>query len=143
MSKLGCVGLFLVVGLTGCASTGVIDAESAPTETFSVATDSASAYRRAAEYMRTCHVRVQHPYGVAYAFQQRPGTKGTPDEVFLYKTTEPATILERIGAQSDGPTNAKVTVTVLGEGRWDAAELAAAKASIQSATPICRQDTGK
>ncbi len=142
MSKFGCVGLLLVVGLTGCASSGVMDAESAPTETFSVATNSASAYRRAAEYVRTCHVRVQHPFGVAYAFQQRPGEKGTPDEVWLYKTTEPAKILERIAAEADGPSTAKVTVTVLGAGRWDAAELAAAKASIQSATPVCRPDTG-
>ncbi|KOQ36741.1 lipoprotein, partial [Achromobacter xylosoxidans] len=29
--------------------------------------------------------------------------------------------------------------TVLGEGRWDAAEIAAARASIQSATPVCRK----
>jgi hypothetical protein len=32
----------------------------------------------------------------------------------------------------------RVTVTVLGTGVWDQAELAAARKSIQSATPACR-----
>jgi len=31
---------------------------------------------------------------------------------------------------------------VLGQGRWDAAEIAAARASIQSATPACRAGNG-
>jgi hypothetical protein len=52
---------------------------------------------------------------------------------------ETAKILELIAAESDGPAKAKVTITVLGQGRWDAAEIAAARASIQSATPVCRK----
>jgi hypothetical protein len=53
--------------------------------------------------------------------------------------TEPAKVLELIAAESASPSTAKVTITVLGEGRWDAAEIAAARASIQSATPVCRK----
>jgi len=44
-----------------------------------------------------------------------------------------------VSAESDGPAKSNVTVTVLGQGRWDAAEIAAARASIQSATPVCRK----
>lgn len=89
--------------------------------------------------MRTCHVNVQHPYNVAYAWKHVIGEKGAPDEVQVYKVGETAKILELVSAESDGPAKAKVTVTVLGEGRWDAAEIAAARASIQSATPVCRK----
>lgn len=71
--------------------------------------------------------------------EARHRREGRPDEVQVYKVGETAKILELVSAESDGPAKAKVTVTVLGEGRWDAAEIAAARASIQSATPVCRK----
>ena len=52
---------------------------------------------------------------------------------------EQAKVLELITSRSRKPSKAKVTITVVGEGRWDKAEIAAARASIESATPACRQ----
>lgn len=143
MRKSVWVGVTLVAALlAGCASKGVYESDSVQKETFSVDTNYQAAFRRAGEYVRACHVNVQHPYGVAYAWRHSLGQKGAPDEIQLYKVGEPATVLELISAESDGPAKSKVTVTVLGTGRWDAAEIAAARASIQSATPACRSATG-
>ncbi|MFJ3465138.1 BPTD_2524 family lipoprotein [Achromobacter spanius] len=132
----------LAATLAGCASTGVYESETAKKETFSVDTNYQAAFRRAGEYVRTCHTQVSHPYGVSYAWRHTLGEKGAPDEIKLYKVGQPATVLELISAEADGPATSKVTVTVLGEGRWDEAEIAAARKSIQSATPICRSATG-
>ena len=52
---------------------------------------------------------------------------------------EQAKVLELITSEAESPSKAKVTITVVGEGRWDKAEIAAARASIESATPACRQ----
>ncbi|AZS78475.1 MULTISPECIES: BPTD_2524 family lipoprotein [Achromobacter] len=138
MRKSVWVGVTLLGLLAGCASTGVYESETVQKETFSVDTHYQAAFRRGGEYVRTCHVNVKHPYGVAYAWRHTLGEKGAPDEIKVYKVGQPATVLELISAEPDGPAKSKVTVTVLGEGRWDKAELAAARASIQSATPTCR-----
>lgn len=142
MRKSVWVGVALAAMLAGCASTGVYESETAIKDTFSVNTNYQAAFRRAGEYVRTCHTQVQHPYGVSYAWRHSLGEKGAPDEIQLYKVGQPATVLELISAEADGPANAKVTVTVLGDGRWDQAELEAARKSIQSATPMCRSASG-
>jgi len=142
MRKSVWVGVTLAALLAGCASKGVYEADTVKKETFSVDTNYQAAFRRGGEYVRACHVNVQHPYGIAYAWRHSLGEKGAPDESQLYKVGEPATVLELISAEADGPAKSKVTVTVLGEGRWDAAEIAAARASIQSATPVCRTGNG-
>ncbi|OAD13614.1 BPTD_2524 family lipoprotein [Achromobacter insolitus] len=139
MRKSLWVGMALAALLAGCASKGVYESDAVVTETFTVNTNYEAAFRRAGEYVRTCHVQVQHAYNVAYAWRHVKGEKGAPDEVQLYKVSEPAKVLELISAESASPSTSKVTVTVLGEGRWDAAEIAAAKTSIQSATPVCRK----
>lgn len=142
MRKSVLVGVTLAALLAGCASKGVYEAETVQKETFSVDTNYQAAFRRGGEYVRACHVNVQHPYGIAYAWRHTLGEKGAPDEIQVYKVGEPATVLELISAESDGPAKSKVTVTVLGDGRWDAAEIAAVRASIQSATPVCRAGNG-
>lgn len=142
MRKSVWVGVALAATLAGCASTGVYESETGKKETFSVDTNYQAAFRRAGEYVRTCHTQVSHPYGVSYAWRHTLGQKGAPDEIQLYKVGQPATVLELISAEPAGPANAKVTVTVLGEGRWDEAEIAAARKSIQSATPTCRSASG-
>jgi hypothetical protein len=139
MRKFVWVGMAAAVVLAGCASRGVYESDAVLKETFSVNTNYEAAFRRAGEYVRVCHVQVQHAYNVAYAWRHVKGEKGAPDEVQLYRVTEPAKVLELIAAEADTPSTSKVTVTVLGEGQWDAAEIAAAKASIQSATPMCRK----
>ena len=78
-------------------------------------------------------------YNVAYAWKPKLGEKGAPDEVQVYKVGEQAKVLELITSEAESPSKAKVTITVVGEGRWDKAEIAAARASIESATPACRQ----
>ncbi len=142
MRKSVWVGATLAVMLAGCASTGVYEAEAPKKETFSVDTNHQAAFRRAGEYVRTCHVLVRHAYGVSYAWRHTLGEKGAPDEIQVFKVGQPATVLELISAEPDGPATSKVTVTVLGEGRWDEAEIAAARKSIQSATPVCRDASG-
>lgn len=139
MRKSLWLGMAFAALLVGCASKGVYESDAVLTETFTVNTNYEAAFRRAGEYVRTCHVQVQHAYNVAYAWRHVKGEKGAPDEVQLYKVTEPAKVLELIAAETATPSTSKVTITVLGEGRWDAAEIAAARASIQSATPVCRK----
>lgn len=142
MRKSVWVGVTLAVVLAGCASKGVYESEAVQKETFSVDTNYQAAFRRGGEYVRTCHMNVKHPYGVAYAWRHVLGEKGAPDEIQVYKVGEPAAVLELISAEADGPAKSKVTVTVLGQGRWDKAELAAVRASIQTATPTCRAADG-
>ena len=107
------------------------EAETALHETFIVDTNSQAAFRRAGEYVRACHVNVAHPYNVAYAWKPKLGEKGAPDEVQVYKVGEQAKVLELITSEAESPSKAKVTITVVGEGRWDKAEIAAARASIE------------
>ncbi|ETH37108.1 hypothetical protein L546_1379 [Bordetella pertussis H897] len=76
---------------------------------------------------------------MVYQSSRRLGDRGAPNEVHVFKREEPSKILEIIQSQTETPSTARVTVRVLGDGKWDAAEIAAAKASIQSATPVCRQ----
>lgn len=140
MRKSVWAGITLMALLGGCASKGIYESDAVLKETFSVATHYQAAFRRAGEYVRTCHVNVQHPYNVSYAWKPVLGEQGAPDEVQVYKVGEAARILELVSAEADGPAKSMVTVTVLGEGRWDAAEIAAARVSIQSATPVCRKE---
>lgn len=127
--------------LTGCAS-GIEPDGNYPTETFNVDADYGAAYRRAGEFLRVCHVDVEYPYGVTYGYNRSIDEKTAIGTLSVYKIPEPAKLLEVVRAKPDGPLmtshTSTVTVTVLGEGPWDAQELAAAKKSIQSATPACR-----
>lgn len=142
MRKSVWIGITLAALLAGCASKGVYEVESVKKDTFSVDTNYQAAFRRAGEYVRACHVLVPHAYGVSYSWRHTIGEKGAPDEIQVFKVGEPATVLELISAEADGPAKSKVTVTVLGEGRWDEAEIAAVRKSVQSATPACRSGNG-
>ncbi|MFJ1302423.1 BPTD_2524 family lipoprotein [Pseudomonadota bacterium AL_CKDN230030165-1A_HGKHYDSX7] len=134
-------GLIAAVALTvlaGCAGTGLRD-EPGIKETFEVQADFNAAYRRAVQYVRVCHEQRAHPYGAVYVAKTAEGEKGDPNEVRMYRSTEPAKLLELIHAlPSEQPGRSNVTVTVLGTGIWDRDEIAAARQSIQSATPVCR-----
>ncbi len=136
------IGILIAALLTGCANTGVLSKDAAPAETFEVAADFQAAYRRAAEYVRVCHEHALHPYGVGYASRRIVGEKGAPNQIYVYKASEPTKILEVIQSQTLTPNTSRVKVIVLGEGQWDVAEIAAAKASIQGATPVCRKSAG-
>ncbi|MBO9352430.1 hypothetical protein GG851_00375 [Bordetella petrii] len=139
MRILGLAGLGIAVALSGCASKGLLSGDPpGATDTFPVQADFEAAYRRAGEYVRVCHEQRRHPYGVVYLSHHSLGQKGAPNEIRIYKKTEPAKILEIIRAQADGLAASQVTVLVLGGAPWDEAEIQAAKASIQSATPVCR-----
>lgn len=139
MRILTLAGLTIAVMLSGCASKGLLSGDPpGATATFPVRADFEAAYRRAGEFVRVCHEQRRHPYGVVYQSHHSLGQKGAPNEIRIYKKTEPAKILEIIRAQADGPATSQVTVLVLGGAPWDAAEVEAAKASIQSATPVCR-----
>ena len=139
MRILGLAALATTVVLGGCASKGLLSGDTpGVTETFAVQADADAAHRRASEFIRVCHEQRVHPYGVVYQSSQTLGEKGLPNEHKVFKQTEPAKILEIIRTEADGPANSRVTVLVLDEGIWDEAEVQAARASIQSATPVCR-----
>lgn len=130
--------LVALATLAGCVS-GVEPGGKFPSATFDVAADYTAAYRRASEYVRVCHEQAPHRYDVAYAANRSLVDKTATGEISVFKTTEPAKLLEVVRAKPNGPRTAEVTVTVLGDGTtWDAEELAAAKQSIQTATPVCR-----
>lgn len=139
MRILGLTGFAVAVVISGCASKGLMSGDPpGATATFPVQADIQAAHRRAGEFVRVCHEERHHAYGVTYQSHQSLGEKGAPNEIRVYKQTEPAKILEIIRAESDGPAASQVTVLVLGDAPWDEAEVQAAKASIQSATPVCR-----
>jgi hypothetical protein len=127
--------------LGGCAS-GIEPGGNFPSETFDVSTPYDAAYRRAGEFVRVCHTAPEHRYGVVYGDHRTLDEKFATAEIVVYKVPEPTVHLEVIQAKPKGKTDATVTVTVLGQGMWDARELAAAKQSIQSATPVCRAAQG-
>lgn len=142
MRKSALAAVLIIIALaSGCASKGLLSGDTpGVADTFDVAADYQAAYRRASEYVRVCYERRGHPYGVVYQSRHSLGQKGAPNEIHVYKKTEPAKVLEIFQSQANGPSASRVTVRVLGEAPWDAAEVAAARTSIQSATPVCRQD---
>lgn len=156
----GCAALALAGALAGCANTGLMQTKGL-SDSFVVNTDVDAAYRRATEYVRVCHKLRPRPYGVTYDAirdgdlvesdesgffgigagndQQKPKRKDM-GRIRVFKVGEKAKVLELISAKSESvePVTTRVTVTVLDTGIWDQAELAAARKSIQSATPACR-----
>ncbi|WP_094832677.1 BPTD_2524 family lipoprotein [Bordetella genomosp. 1] len=127
-----------LTALAGCASTGLRENPGVK-ETFEVNADFQASYRRATEYARVCHEQRAHPYGATYNYGRAEGEKGDPNEVIVYRSTERAKILEIIQTlPSEKPGWSRVTVSVLNEGIWDSAEIAAARKSIETATPVCR-----
>ncbi|OZI59873.1 BPTD_2524 family lipoprotein [Bordetella genomosp. 11] len=129
--------LAALICLGGCAS-GIEPGGNFPSVTFDVTTPYDAAYRRAAEFARVCHTAPEHPYGVEYRASETLDDKFAVGRIVVVKVPEPAVHLEVIETKPKGKTDSTVTVTVLGQGLWDAGELAAAKQSIQSATPVCR-----
>jgi hypothetical protein len=127
--------------LGGCAS-GIESGGNFPSETFDVGAPYDAAYRRAAEFVRVCHTAPEYPYGVEYRDTHTLDEQFAVGRITVFKVPEPTIYLERIETKPKGKTDSTVTVTVLGTGMWDARELAAAKQSIQSATPACRDAKG-
>jgi hypothetical protein len=127
--------------LGGCAS-GVEPGGKFPSETFDVSTPYQAAYRRASEFVRICHIDPAHPYGVRYGDASTLDEKFATAQIAVYKIPEPTVHLEVFQFKPKGKADSTVTVTVLGEDVWDAREIAAAKQSIQSATPACRATQG-
>lgn len=135
-----CATGLLVLG--GCAF-GNGDEAPRPTLTFDVPVEYTAAYRRAREFVRVCHVQAEFRYGVTYGSNRSLVDKTATGELTVFKIPEERHILETIRVQPAGPRAAKVTITVDGQGKWDALEMAAARASIESATPVCREDADR
>ena len=157
----GCAVLALAGAAAGCANTGLMQTKGL-SDSFVVNTDVDAAYRRALEYVRVCHKSRPRPYGVTYGAirdgdlvesdesgffgigtdqdKQKPGKRKDLGRIRVFKVGEQAKILELISAKGESvePVTTRVTVSVLDTGVWDQAELAAARKSIQSATPACR-----
>lgn len=149
----------LAGGLAGCANTGLMQTKGI-SDSFVVNTDADSAYRRVLEYIRVCDTSRTHPYGQTYGIardndlspdngifglgsddaKKNKPTQTALGRVRVFKVGEEAKILELFEAKSESiePVTTRVTVTVLGTGIWDQAELNAAHKSIESATPACR-----
>lgn len=135
-----------LVLLGGCAAEGITSDGNFPTLTFPVQTDYQAAARRTTEFVRVCHTDVVYAYGLNYLSNVTYDERTATGTVTVFKRTEPAKLLEVIKVRPDGPVNtaryASVTVTVLGQDPWDQHEIEAARQSIQSATPACRQGPG-
>lgn len=133
------LGAIVVATAAGCAGRGVVTGtDEFPSETFEVQTDYEAAHRRANEYFRVCQVEKEHPFGVAYVATPSVDLKGTLGTTRLAQVDQPARTLMVIEAEPSGPRTATVHVTVIGERQFDAAQIEAARQSIQSATPVCR-----
>jgi hypothetical protein len=140
MSKL-LGGAFLIIALAGCAGGGIEPGGKFPSATFEVGADYLAAYRRAAQYFRICYVEAPHRYGVSYVGRGGIDEKGTIGTLQLMLSDQPAAPLVMVTSSPAAvPGKSNVTVTVLGQGRWNQQELDAAKQSIQSATPACLPD---
>jgi hypothetical protein len=128
--------------LGGCAASGIESGGNFPSETFDVNTTYDAAYRRAAEFVRVCHTAPVYRYGVEYSDSHKLDEQFAVGRIAVFEVSEPTVHLEEIETKPKGKTDSTITVTVLGTGMWDARELAAAKQSIQSATPACRDANG-
>ncbi|ANN66407.1 BPTD_2524 family lipoprotein [Bordetella bronchialis] len=139
----GCRPLLLavLVCLGGCAS-GIESGGNFPSDTFDVSTPYDAAFRRAGEFVRVCHTEREYPYGVQYRDSQKLDEQFAVGRIAIFKVPEPTVHLETMEIKPKGKMDATVTVTVLGKGMWDSRELAAARRSIQSATPVCRDSQG-
>lgn len=131
----------MAIALAGCAGKGLLEPDAQGTsEAFVVNADPMAALRRVSEYVRICHEERVYPYGASYEAKRQLGERGLPHQVMVSKTKEPAKILEQIQVQEGERANqAQVKIIVLGEGIWDAAEIAAARESIETSTPVCRK----
>ena len=141
------LGAIVLATAAGCASRGVVSGAAGgagsgsseyPSETFEVQTDYEAALRRAGEFYRVCFVGKEHPFGVGYVANPSVDLKGTLGATRLAQVDQPARTLMLIETEPSGPRSATVHVTVIGERQWDAAQIDAARQSIQSATPVCR-----
>ena len=129
------VGAMLAASLGGCASTGVYEAETALHETFIVDTNSQAAFRRAG---RTCApaVNVAHPYNVAYAWKLGERARARRGAGLQGGRTGQGAGTDHV--RSRKPEQGQGDDHRGRRGRWDKAEIAAARASIESATPACQ-----
>lgn len=138
MKKLILAGVLAAVGLAGCASRGVQEADGDyPSRSFTVETDYESAYRRAGEFLRVCWTDAKHRYGRTYVVLRGVDRKGTLGTLSLTRPDETHRSLMLIESEPSGPRQAKVSLTVLGNAPWDDSQIDAAQRSIQSATPQC------
>lgn len=137
-------GMFFGVGsavlaLAGCAGGGVQPGGDFPHETFAVNTDYEAAFRRANEFFRVCHVEAEKRYGVQYLTQTNVDRKGTLATIQLAQLNQAERPMMIFESEPDGPRQSKATITVYGPAPWDAAQIAAVRQSVQTATPVCRE----
>jgi len=121
------------LGLAGCAS-GIQPDGAHPDMTFTVAATHEAVYRRAAEYVRVCHEESRRSTGVTYVGTRILDGNSNTREIRVHQSGRPRQALEIITVTR----HAQVRAVVLGEREWDQAELQALRASLLSATPVCR-----
>ncbi|ARP91148.1 hypothetical protein CAL14_13315 [Bordetella genomosp. 9] len=123
--------------LAGCAA-GIEPGGDYPSVTFDVSAPYDAAYRRASEFVRVCHTEREYRYGLRYGDNHSVDEKFATTRIEVFKLPEPTRHLEIIETKPNTKVTSTVTVTVVGAAPWDAQELAAARQSIQTATPVCR-----
>jgi len=124
--------------LAGCVA-AIEPGGTYPERSFTVAAAPEAVFLRAGDYARVCHEESRRSVGVTYLAERQADGKQTGGEVRVRREDLINKYFEIIAVRHDGKGNAQVTVTVLGSGDWDEAELDAAQRSISSATPVCRQ----
>jgi len=137
MNKSVLVVIGIAAVLAGCAS-GIQPGGAHPEMTFTVAATHEAVYRRAAEYVRVCHEESRRSTGVTYVGTRILDGNSNTREIRVHQSGRPRQALEIITVTRHAQGDAQVRAVVLGEREWDQAELQALRASLLSATPVCR-----
>jgi len=137
MNKCVLSGIVSALALTGCAS-GIQPGGAHPEITFTVAATHEAVHRRAAEYVRVCHEESRRRVGVQYVGTRVLDGKSNTREIHVHQSGRPREVLEIIIVTQHGQADAQVRAVVQGVREWDQAELQALRASLLSATPVCR-----
>jgi len=133
--RYAAMGLLLLVA--GCAMGIREDGRGAAHDAFHAPLTYQQAYRRADAYARHCHANTSWFSG---SFNVN-GNLYTDNHTGVVHVTAAAAggDLERIEVAEARDGGSDITVTVWNAGIWDARELAAARASIETGTLTCRQ----
>lgn len=127
-----------LLAIAGCAMGIKENGQGAVRDSFHAPITYQEAYRRADAYARHCRTSTNWFKG---SFQVDGNLYADNQTGVIHITAHgPGKDLERIEIAAAKNGGSDVTVTAWGIGIWDAREIAAARQSIETGTPVCRGD---
>jgi len=126
-----------LLALSACVAGIKENGQGAARDSFHAPTTYQEAYRRADAFARHCHANTDW-FKVA-------GNLYTDNQTGVVHITAPSATgdLERIDIATAKDGGSDVTVTAWSKGIWDAREIAAARQSIETGTPVCRSEMAR